>query len=177
MNGFELWKAMGDIDERFLELAEKRPQAARLHGIRRVLTFAAVLILMLALGGTAYAVRLFNSLDGDDLSFRSHYEGRGIVTIEIENRADVELRLQEQLELRRWSTGELVPRRSDKIRFSGTRIPPHGRGTMTIDLSDAYVMAALERPLPPGDWYYFVLTNNWFQFGQDWHCSVSFSAG
>ena len=166
---------MGEIDERFLELAEKRTGTRRLHTLRRVLSAAAVLILLLTLGGTAYAVRQFNSLDGDDLSFRSRYEGKGIVVIEVENRADVELRFQEQLELRRWSTGEAVPRRSDRIVMEGTRIPAHGSGRLTIDLSEAYDMAALEQPLPPGDWYYLVLTNNRFHFGQDWHCSVRFA--
>ncbi len=45
---------------------------------------------------------------------------------------------------------------------------------MTIDLSGAYDLALLEQPLTD-DWYYFVLTNNNFAFGQDWHCTVEFA--
>ena len=32
----------------------------------------------------------------------------------------------------------------------------------------------MEENLPEGDWYYFVLTNNNFAFGQDWMCSFDF---
>ncbi len=35
-------------------------------------------------------------------------------------------------------------------------------------------MEAMEENLPEGDWYYFVLTNNNFAFGQDWMCSFDF---
>ena len=33
---------------------------------------------------------------------------------------------------------------------------------------------AMEENLPEGDWYYFILTNNNFAFGQDWMCSFDF---
>jgi hypothetical protein len=45
---------------------------------------------------------------------------------------------------------------------------------MTVNLSKAYDMDTLEQPLTD-DWYYFVLTNNNFIFGQDWMCSVDFA--
>ena len=45
---------------------------------------------------------------------------------------------------------------------------------MTVDLSSAYNLDELETPLH-NDWYYLVLTNHNFLFGQDWMCSVSFS--
>ena len=32
----------------------------------------------------------------------------------------------------------------------------------------------MENALQEGDWYYFVLTNNNFAFGQDWMCSFDF---
>ena len=32
----------------------------------------------------------------------------------------------------------------------------------------------MEKSLPEGDWYYFVLTNNHFAFGQDWMCTFDF---
>ena len=46
---------------------------------------------------------------------------------------------------------------------------------MTIDLSEAYDIALLETPLVGNDWYYFILTNNHFAFGQDWMCPVDFA--
>ena len=33
----------------------------------------------------------------------------------------------------------------------------------------------LETPLAGNDWYFFVLTNNHFAFGQDWMCTVDFA--
>ena len=91
-----------------------------------------------------------------------------------ENRSDKSLQFQHQLKLMRWSTGEEIPPLSDRITFTGTDFAGHTSGTMTIDLSRAYDMAALEEPLTD-DHYYLILTNNHFLFGQDWMCTVSFA--
>jgi hypothetical protein len=66
-----------------------------------------------------------------------------------------------------------VPRTGGKVGFEGTRIPARSSGVMTIDLSQAYDISVLERPLASG-YYFLVLTNNGFAFGQDWQCSVDF---
>lgn len=120
------------------------------------------------------ATGLFSSLDGDDLALGAVYEGDGIVTIQVENRSDKALQFQETLKLMRWTTGEEVAPLSDGVAFAGTKIDPHSSGVMTIDLSGAYDLEQLEEPLTD-DWYYFVLTNNNFVFGQDWMCSVNFA--
>ena len=120
------------------------------------------------------ANRLFSSLDGDDLALSAVYEGDGIVTVQVENRSGKALHFQKALKLMRWTTGEEIAPASGDVTFTGTEIEPYSSGVMTIDLSGAYDIGALEEPLTD-DWYYFVLTNNNFVFGQDWMCSVDFA--
>ena len=110
---------------------------------------AAVMVCCLTM--TAFAVSLFSSLDGDDLSLSATYEGNGLVSIQVENRSNKNLSFQPQLRLMQWSTAEEIVPTSGETVFSGT-----------------------EQPLTD-DHYYFVLTNNNFVFGQDWMCSVSFA--
>ena len=152
-----------------VELTRRRPVRRTV----RVIAVAAAVIACCTV--TALAVTgLFSSLDGDDLALSAVYEGEGIVTIQVENRSDKVLQFQETLKLMRWTTGEEVVPLSDDVAFAGTKIDPHSGGVMTVDLSGAYDMEMLEEPLTD-DWYYFVLTNNNFVFGQDWMCSVNFA--
>lgn len=124
---------------------------------------------------TAFAISLFSSLSGDDLSLSATYEGNGVVSVQVENRSNKELDFQSVLKLMRWSTSEEVEPLSEKVSFSNTEIPANSSGTMVIDLSGAYDMLLLETPILDDDWYYFVLTNNNFVFGQDWMCPVEFA--
>ena len=124
---------------------------------------------------TAFANNLFSSLSGDDLSLSATYEGNGVISVQIENRSDKELNFQSKLKLMRWSTSEEVKPLSGKVSFSNTEIPANASGTMIIDLSDAYDISLLETPISDDDWYYLVLTNNNFLFGQDWMCTVEFA--
>ena len=145
--------------------------------IRRPARAAAVLAaaVVLCLTATAFACGLFSSLSGDELSLSAVYEGDGVVSILVENRSDKVLRFQPVLKLMRWTTSEEVqPLSGGEASFRDTEIPAHSSGTMTVDLSAAYDMEKLEEPLED-DWYYLVLTNNHFTFGQDWMCSVAFS--
>lgn len=151
-----------------VELSARRPVR---HTVRTAVVLAAVIACFTL---TALAASLFSSLDGDDLGFAATYEGNGIVTIQVENRSSKELHFQPVLKLMRWTTGEEVEPLSDNVRFDGTEIAPRSSGTITIDLSQAYDIQTLEEPLTD-DWYYFVLTNNNFAFGQDWMCSVDFA--
>lgn len=146
------------------------PRSAAAHpAVRRTLLAA---VLLLCLSATAYACREFTSLAEDELSLTAAYVGGGVVNITVENRSEKTLRFQPQLKLLRWSTGEEAKQTGDVL-MSGTEYGPHSQGVLTIDLSGAYDMALLEEPI--GDWYYFVLTNRDFLFGQDWTCSVNFS--
>lgn len=152
-----------------VELSVQRPVQ---RTVRTAVVLAAVIVCLTA---TALAATsLFSGLDGDDLGFKTTYEGNGIVSIEVENRSDKVLRFQNVLKLKRYAANEEIQPISDAVTFEGTEIAPHSTGTMIIDLSQAYDMDALEVPLTD-DWYYFVLTNNNFVFGQDWMCSVSFA--
>ena len=157
-----------DIFEARTGVILPRRQAAH-PVIRMALLIAA---LLLCLSATVYAYREFTALDGDDLALTAAYAGNGVVNITVENRSDKALRFQPRLKLLRWSTGEAV-RQTGDVQMTGTDYAPHSRGIMTIDLSQAYDVALLEAPIR--DWYFFVLTNGSFLFGQDWTCSVNFS--
>ena len=146
-------------------------RAYRKKAVLTVLLAACLAFLMTI---SAYAAGLFNSLEGDDLALKASYEGEGIVNLRIENRSDKELRLQPKLQLRRWSTGEDVEKLSGEPLFSAALVPANSSAEIEIDLSPAFDIALLEKPLD-GDGYYLVLTNNDFLFGQDWICTVKFA--
>lgn len=135
---------------------------------------AAVLAALLTV--TALAADLFSPLAGDDLALGAVYEGDGVVSVHVENRSDKELKFQEQLRLLRWDTSEeIAPKRGAAVRFANTAFAPHTEGVMTLDLSRAYDLAALDEPLAQGG-YYLVLTNSNFVFGQDWICFIHAAA-
>ena len=135
---------------------------------------AAVLAALLTV--TALAADLFSPLAGDDLALGAVYEGDGIVSVHVENRSDKELKFQKQLRLLRWDTSEeIAPKRGAAVRFANTAFAPHTEGVMTLDLSRAYDLAALDEPLAQGG-YYLVLTNSNFVFGQDWICFIHAAA-
>lgn len=141
---------------------------------RRVHTLCTLLVIMLcSLSLSAFGYAKFSALAGDDLSLYSVYRGEGVVEIHVENRSSTDLKFQPQLKLMRWVGAQELPA-DGKVVFENTDFPAGSSGVMRIDLSDAYDVAALEEPLQD-DYYYFVLTNNNFLFGQDWMCSVFFA--
>ncbi len=139
--------------------------------VRKLWILAAAIVTCLAL--TAFTQPLFSGLDGDELSLSGSYEGNGVVTVRVENRSDKWLRFQEQAKLMRWVTSEEVTRLPGEPVFHNTDFAPHSQGVMTIDLSEAYDVESLEQN--GKEWYYLLLTNNQFLFGQDWMCSLNFS--
>lgn len=145
----------------------------RFHPFKMTLVTVALII---CFGSTAFAVSLFSSLSGDDLEISAVYEGNGVVSVRVENKSDKELHFQPVLKLMQWTTGEEIePLTGKDVSFNNTSIPAHSSGTMLIDLSEAYDITLLETPLADNDWYFFILTNNHFAFGQDWMCSVDFA--
>lgn len=143
------------------------------YNFGRMLPAAGALLCFLAL--SAFAYNRFNDLDGDVAGFYPTYQGDGVFSIVVTNSSDKDLKLQEQVKLMRWSTGEEVEGNAEAVIFENMEIPAHSEETVIIDLSEGYDIAALEQALPAGDWYYLVLTNNYFAFGQDWMCSVDFT--
>ncbi len=139
-----------------------------------IMTIAVVAVMVCCLTMTAFAISLFSSLEGDDLVISATYEGNGIVLVQIENRSDKNLSFQQELKLMLWSTSEEIVPVSNNIVFSGNEVDAHAKGIITIDISKAYDIAMLEQPLVD-DYYYFILTNNNFAFGQDWMCPVDFA--
>lgn len=141
--------------------------------VRKLTLAAAVLICCLAL--TAFTYPLFSSLDGDELALKGSYLGEGIVSVFVENKSDKVLQFQNKVKLVSWNDGEVEVH--GKVSLENTRFEPHSSGTMTVDLSQAYDIETLETTVPgkPKDsWYYLILTNNSFLFGQDWMCSFHF---
>lgn len=141
--------------------------------LRVSILVAAMLALCLMLAAFTYP--LFSPLDGDALTLHATYQGNGVVSIQVENHSHKTLKFQPQTKLVKWITGEEVAPLSEAVVFSGTTIAPNSTGTMTVDLSKAYDMGALEQARAT-DWYYLVLTNDNFVYGQEWKCSVSFGA-
>lgn len=174
MSVIRLQDAIGEIQDCYIVEAhseQNRSHTYRIHPKKWIAVLIAAVIMALAL--IACAPILFNSLSGDDLSFNATYQGNGIVEIAVENKSDKMLHFQESVKLKRWSIDQEIPVHGEVI-VSGTRIPAHDSRIMTIDLSKAYDLVELETPLED-DYYYLVLTNNNFLFGQDWMCSVDFS--
>lgn len=155
---------------------EKTGVPLRKRRAARIVPFALAAALAALLTVTALAANLFSPLTGDDLALGAVYEGDGIVSVQVENRSDNELKFQEQLRLMCWDTSEeIAPERSAAVRFTNTAFAPHTGGVMTLDLSDAYDLAALDESLAQGG-YYLVLTNANFVFGQDWMCFIHAAA-
>lgn len=153
-----------------VDLAPDRPSPPPL---RKLVLLAAVVACGLVLAAFTYP--LFTPLRGDELSLSAAYEGDGIVSVFIENGSDRDLEFQKQLKLMRWLDGQEVEPLGGKVLFENTFFPAHSSGTMTLDLSRAYDLEALEHPQGNPQWYYLLLTNNGFLFGHDWMCSVDFA--
>ncbi len=151
-----------------VSLPERRGLA---RPVKTVLLLAA---LVACLSITAFAGVRFSSLQGDELSLNGVYEGGGIVAIEVENHSDKLLKFEEDFFLQAWEGGRVAVD-MDKVRMENTEFAPGTKGVMRIDISEACDMAALEQPTEQGNWYYFLLTNDKFIFGQDWMCSVDFA--
>lgn len=139
---------------------------------RRMAVLTGSILCFLAL--CAFAYTKFSDLNGDVAGFAPAYQGDGRFEIVIINESGRELNLQDNVKIMQWSTGEEVAGENEKIRMSGLTIAPYSQGVVSIDISEGYDVAAMEENLPEGDWYYFVLTNNDFAFGQNWMCSFDF---
>ena len=140
--------------------------------VRTTLVFGVMLAFVLAMAG--FTGKMFTPLEGDELVLSGTYEGRGIVSIYVENKSDKDLQFQEQTKLIRWVGSREVQPLGGKVVFENTEFPAHTSGTMTLDISKAYDVAALEESDTSSEWFYFVLTNKDFLFGHDWMCSVTF---
>lgn len=171
MTGKDLLLMLGDINPKYYEEGEYRTIGDEKHPrpVVRTLLIAALIALILAVPGCARF--LFSPLNGDDLSLGGTYRGQGIVSVEVKNGSDKELKFQKQLKLMCWETSEEVEKRGGEVIFLNTDFAPHTEGTMVVDISAAYDVEALEQS---SDLYYFVLTNNDFLFGHDWMCSFRF---
>ena len=121
----------------------------------------------------AFTYPLFSPLSGDALTLDGEYLGNGIVSVSVMNHSRRQLEFEPQLKLIKWVTEEEMTPLSDEITFNGLKVAPKSKGTLVIDLSKAYDMELLEESLI-AEWYYLVLTNQNFLYGQEWKCSIYF---
>lgn len=141
--------------------------------VKKLAVLAAAVVCCMAL--TAFASPLFTPLNGDELALSAAYKGAGIVEICVENRSERDLQFQEQTRLMCWVPEEEVERTGGAVVFENTFFPANSEGVMTVDLSGAYDIEALEMDGKNIRSYYLLLTNRDFLFGHDWMCSFNFA--
>ena len=141
------------------------------RAVRKAVLLASVVALFALTAAFTYP--LFSPLDGDALTLSATYEGNGIVSVSVENRSHKKLVFEPKTKLVKWITGEEVQPISDWIGFGDLTVAPHSTEILRLDLSKAYDMTILEQSLFT-EYYYLVLTNYNFVFGQEWKCSVYF---
>lgn len=178
------WKKINDainnVDNRFLDIAdsyeanigEKNYSNYMFRMLFKLCSVFLFLIFFSVLAVSAFD--LFSPLAGDELVLSATYNGYGVVSVYVDNKSDKTLEFDKKLKLMLWSTSAEVEKLSDDVKFRNTKFKPHTSGTMTIDISNVYDIKSLEEPIDKNDHYYFVLTNNDFKHGYDWHCAISF---
>lgn len=178
MTGYDLYVAMNGVEERYIEEAGHWSGIGRKRGgwVRVFRTLAACLALLLLPISALAATGAFSALSGDELAFENvTYLGDGIVELEVRNDSDKTLCFEETVKLCKfYANEELAQIPGGTVAMEGNTVEPHSTSNMRIDLSKAYDMTIVEQPLE-NDWYYLILTNDSFLFGQDWHCSVDFA--
>lgn len=136
-----------------------------------------VACILISLTFCAFTYNYFSGLKGDQLKLSSEYKSNGLVEISITNLSNKNLKLQNEIKLMKFSTAEEIPLiNNKKPKIKMPLIKPNGTSIIKLDLSETYNINELEKPLKSGDYYYFVLTNNNFIFGHDFHCSIHFSS-
>lgn len=160
--------------ERIQAMVQEKTGAAAVGGkpagrrVGRLVPAVCCLLCFVAL--SAFAFAKFSGLNGDELAFASAYQGEGRFEIVVVNLSDRELDFQDKIKVMQFRANREVEGDKKKIVMSTPAIAPHSQGIIAIDLSEGYDMEAMQKNLPEDDWYYFVLTNNNFAFGQDWMC-------
>ncbi len=161
-----------NIQARFEQETGVKLHKRRRVVVRRVIVVAAVVAAFALLAAFTYP--LFSPLDGDALTLRGEYLGNGIVRITVQNHAQKDLKLQPQVKLFEWITGNEVTPGEGQVCFSETVIPAGEELHITLDLSPVYDIGVLEATHPM-QYHYLVLTNQGFFRGQQWKCTVHFA--
>lgn len=145
---------------------------ARKYSMKQCAIIAACMLCFISL--SAFAYYKFNSLNGDELALSSVYLGEGKFEVIITNMSEHNLKLQDNVKVMQWSTGKEIDGNRELIQVESCEIPAQKTESMIIDISKAYDIEYLQKNINSDDWYYFVVTNNNYAFGQDWMCSFSF---
>ena len=144
--------------------------AAPRKRLPRVALIAAIITAFFTL--TAFAVSIFSTLAGDDLTMTASYSGSGIVWVEITNQSHKNLKLEPKMNLYYYSTQKLVASTGEEPYIENLSIPANSTERVRLDLRRTYDIEALENT--KNDFYYLQMTNDSFLPGQKWSCQVSF---
>ena len=136
----------------------------------RVALIAAIITAFFTL--TAFAVSIFSTLAGDNLTMTASYYGSGIVWVEITNQSHKDLKLEPKMNLYYYSTQKLVASTGEEPYIENLTIPANSTERVRLDLRRTYNIEALENT--KNDFYYLQMTNDSFLTGQKWSCQVSF---
>lgn len=129
-----------------------------------------VAILPIVFSISVFAHSLFSGIDGDNLSLIAEYKGDGNAVIIITNLADKNLKFDNTIKLKEWSTNKEIFELTQKM----PSILPNETTEIEISLPYEY-LEFLETPLFDSNSYYFWLTTNRFVNGQSFMASISFT--
>ena len=171
MTNAEISQAVGNIHIRYIQEAENYFNH-KVHPVtmRRILVFAAILIVLLSL--CAFTYTYFSALAGDTLILTAKYAGEGIVLAEVQNQSEKELLLEPTVKLLYYSTNKPVEQIGADPKITGLKISAKATQTVRLDLRQSYDLAELESLT--NDFVCLQLTNKGFLPGQKWTTVVSF---
>ncbi len=157
------------------ELAKSNKKITR--KVKPLVSVAALLVIMVF---TGFAYDYFSGIRGDDLVIKSEYKGNGIVHIEVENKSHKKLHFTKGV-LKSWYDNQELVYLNEKgekdlpcVKVDMPLIKGGAKKTLVIDLSSCDYKK-LEKPIKYNDGFVFVLTNDNFQFGQNWTASIRFN--
>ncbi len=128
---------------------------------------------------SGFAYNYFSGIKGDELAFNTKYKGDGIVHIEVENKSHKDLQFTAGI-LKSWKDNKELLYLNKKgennipcVQVDMPLIKGGEKKTIIIDLSE-YDYKELEKPIKYNDGFIFVLTNDNFQYGQNWTTAIRF---
>lgn len=159
---------LNGIDEKYIIQADFAN--SKVMQTKHKFAIAASLLICLILF-SAFTLRSFSFLYGDELELSAQYWGNGIVIVDAVNKSEVDLTLQSQIKLLVGDTKKEEDAISDMPCFDGITIKAGGMDKIVLDLSKTYDIDKLEE----NKYYHLVLTSNNFIVGQKFRCGLVFT--
>lgn len=169
----DISQAIGNISTRHIAEAETYFDEGQIQRLpaRKFFLVAAIVVCFLML--TAFGYQAFSARGGDALVLSAVYQGGGIVSVQIENQSDRDLKLEPAAKLFYYSNQKPVESTGVAPFISDLTVSAHTTAKIRLDLRRSYDVEQLEQPLK-NDFYCLQLTNDRFLLGQRWTCMISF---